>query len=186
VRVGLVIASLAAVGLVAGCGDGEKASPTTTTSTTRSVSHAAPDLEALLPAEVNGTALRKGSTTGAVVFGGNAFGRVMTRFLARHGKWPNDLRFANAQTSSRKFELEIGVFQLRDVQGSALRQAIVESSHPNARGLETSTARLSGKRVTKLVYPGGSTLYLYAHGDLVFYVGTQSEVLAGTILAMFP
>ena len=180
------LAGLAAAGLLAGCGDGEQASPTTTASTTRSVSHAAPDLEALLPTEVNGTALRKGSTTGAVVFGGNVFGRVMRRFLAAHGKQPNDLRFANAQTSSRTFELETGVFQVRDVRGSALRQAIVESSHPNARGLETSTGRLSGKRVTKLVYPGGSTLYLYAHDDLVFYVGTQNETLAGTILAMFP
>jgi hypothetical protein len=186
VRVGLVIASLAAVGLVAGCGDGEKASPTTTTSTTRSVSHAAPDLEALLPAGANGKALRKGSTTGAVVFGGNAFGRVMTRFLAKHGKRPNDLRFANAQTSSHNFQIELGVFQVRGLPGSALRQAIVESSRPAAPGLKTSSATLSGKRVTKVMYSGGSTLYLYAHDDLVFYVGTQNEALAGSILAMFP
>ena len=40
--------------------------------------------------------------------------------------------------------------------------------------------------MTKLVYPGGSTLYLYAHDDVVYYVGTQDEALAGTILAMFP
>jgi hypothetical protein len=186
VRVGLVIASLAAVGLLAGCGDGEKAAPTTTTSTTRSVSHVAPDLEALLPAKVGGKKLRKGSTTGAVVFGGNAFGRVMTSFLAKHGKRPSDLRFANAQTSSRKFQIELGVFQVHGLPGSTLRQAIVESSRPGAPELKTSSATLSGKPVTKLVYPGGSTLYLYAHDDLVFYVGTQDEALAGTILAMFP
>jgi hypothetical protein len=188
-RVRLLIAAaeaLATLGPLAGCG-GEKAGlAVTTASSPPKVSHSAPDLEALLPGKVNGEKLKKGSTTGAVVLGGNAFVRVMTRFLAAHSKRPKDLRFANAQTSSRKFELEIGVFQLRDVQGSALRQAIVESSHPNARGVETSTARLSGKRVTKLVYPGGSSLYLYAHGDLVFYVGTQNEALAGTILAMFP
>jgi hypothetical protein len=110
----------------------------------------------------------------------------MTRFLAKHGKRPNDLRFANAQTSSSNFQIELGVFQVRGVEGSALRRAIVASSRPNASGLTASAARLAGKRVTKLVYPGGSTLYLYAHDNLVFYVGTQNEALAGTILTMLP
>jgi hypothetical protein len=102
------------------------------------------------------------------------------------GKRPNDLRFANAQTSSHNFQIELGVFQVRGLPGSVLRQAIVESSRPAAPGLKTSSATLSGKRVTKVVYSGGSTLYLYTHDDLVFYVGTQNEALAGSILAMFP
>ena len=110
----------------------------------------------------------------------------MTSFLAKHGKRPSDLRFANAQTSSRTSPIELGVFQVRGLPGSALRQAIVESSRPAAPELKASTATLSGKPVTKLVYPGGQTLYLYANGDRVFYVGTQDEALAGTILAMFP
>ena len=61
------------------------------------------------------------------MFGGNAFGRVMTSFLAKHGKQPSDLRFANAQSSSRRFQTELGVFQVRGLPGSALRQAIVEA-----------------------------------------------------------
>jgi hypothetical protein len=189
VRVRLLIAPLAALvagGLLAGCG-GKSSSPTTTSrAAPPKVQHAAPDLEALLPSKVDGKHLAKGSTTGAAVFGGNAFGSVMTRFLAARGKRPSDLRFANAQTSSHALEIETGVFQVRGIEGSALRRAIVASSRPNASGLTASTAAIAGKRVTKLVYPGGSTLYLYAHHDLVFYVGTQNDALAGTILAEFP
>jgi len=185
VRVRLLNASLgalAAAGLLAGCGGKGVSAPTTTRSTPSNLEHAAPDLEALLPDRTDGTPLVKGSTTGAVVFGGTAFGRIMTRFLRAHGKRPQDLRFANAQTAS----LEVGVFQVRGLGGVALRRAIVASSRPNAPGLTTAAATLSGKRVTRLVYPSGSSLYLYAHKDLVFYVGSQEEWLAAKILAMFP
>jgi hypothetical protein len=37
-------------------------------------------------------------------------------------------------------------------------------------------------RVTKVVYPGGATLYLYRHQDVVYYVGTQDAALAARIL----
>lgn len=148
--------------------------------------HAAPDLEAMLPNKVNGVRLRKGSTVGSVVFGSDAFSRHMTSFLASVGKAPADLRFANAQDPSGSLDLETGVFQLRGVKASMLRQAIVNSTRPDAPGLRTFTIRLSGKRVTMLVYPGGSVLYLYAHRDLVFYVGTQSEGLAAKVLGLYP
>jgi hypothetical protein len=148
--------------------------------------HAAPDLEALLPNKINGVALKKGSTTGSVVFGSDAFSRSMTGFLTSIGKAPTDLRFANAQDPSGALDLETGVFQLHGVAASRLRQAIVNSSRPDAPGLTISSATLSGRRVTTLVYPGGSVLYLYGHGDLVFYVGTQSEVLASRVLAQYP
>jgi hypothetical protein len=188
VRVRLLGASLGALtaaGVLAACGESSNVSATTRSPPPR-VEHAAPDLEALLPDEADGTPLAKGSTTGAVVFGGNAFGRVMTRFLEAHGRRPKDLRFANAQTSSRALDLEVGVFQVRGLGGAVLRSAIVASSRPNAPGLTSATATLSGKRVTKLVYPGGSTLYLYAHRDLVFYVGAQDDALAGKTLATLP
>ena len=185
----LLAGTLAALALLGGCGSDQGTVGTTSparTSTTPRVSHAAPDLEALLPSAVDGRRLHKGSTTGAVVFGGNAFGRVMTRLLEVHGRRPQDLRFANAQASSNVSEIEIGVFQVRGLDGSALRRAIVASSRPNAPGLIARGAIVSGRHVTKVVYPSGSTLYLYTHGDLVFYVGAPSETLAGRVIAALP
>jgi hypothetical protein len=140
----------------------------------------------LLPGTVDGIKLKKGSTTGSVVFGSDAFSRHMSRFLASRGKRASDLRFANAQDPSGSLDLETGVFQVRGVKASALEEAIVDSSRPDAPGLTSSAATLSGKRVTALVYPGGSILYLYAHRDLVFYVGTQNKGLAARVLAKYP
>jgi hypothetical protein len=148
--------------------------------------HAAPELEALLPSEIDGVALTKGSATGADVFGSDAFSREMTRFLAGEGRKPADLRFANALDASQTLDVETGVFQASGVDARALKRAIVASSRPSAPGLTTSTAMLGGKRVTTLGYASGSTLYLYEQGDRVFYVGTRSEELASSVLAMLP
>ena len=176
----MLVAALA----LAGCGDSKEAA--TTTAASGGAAHAAPELEALLPDELDGTPLRKGSTTGAVVFGGNAFGERVTRFLAKHGKKPGDLRFANAQASPRAAEVELGVFEVKGLDGSLLRRAIVDASRPNAPGLKAVAASLAGKPVTSLVYPGGTTVYLYPHGDAVYYVGTQDTTLAERALETFP
>ena len=145
------------------------------------MSHAAPGLEALLPGTIDGHRLAKGSTTGAVVLGGsNAFSSALRRILADAGKQPSDLLFANAQDSTGG--LEVGVFRVRGLAAPALRDAIVRSSRPNAPDLDVSRVVLGGTPVTKLVYPGGSALYLYAHEGVVYYVGTQDEALAGRIL----
>jgi hypothetical protein len=174
----------------AGCGGGGGSSSTTTeaaaptTTLPPRVSHAAPDLEALLPGSIDGVKLEKGSATGAGVFGGDAFSREMTRRLSAAGKAPADLRFANAQNP--KTELEIGVFEVPGMSAADLRAAIVASSRPNAPGLLAEPATLGGKPVTTVVYPSGTVLYLYEHGDHVFYIGTQSKALAVRAIGLLP
>jgi hypothetical protein len=177
----------------AGCsGGGDSTTDTsatgarTTTVPPAQVSHAAPDLEALLPGKLEGTNLRKGSATGAAVFGGDAFSREMTRRLAAAGKAPSDLRFANAQDPQGRVGLEVGVFEVAGMSAPALRRAIVESSRPGAPGLVAEPATLGGRRVTAVVYPGGTLLYLYEQGGRVFYIGTQNDVLAAKAIAALP
>ena len=161
---------------------------TTTAATTREDArrgHAAPELEALLPGEIDGVALKKGSATGAGVFGSDAFSREMTKFLASVGKKPRDLRFANARDTSDRLGLETGVFRVPGIAAPRLRRAIVASSRPNAPDLRTGKTTLAGKPVTTLVYPGGAILYFYERGELVFYVGAQEEELAAKVVATF-
>jgi hypothetical protein len=174
-----------------GCGDDEAAPtvappPAPAATEPAPVSHAAPDLEALLPDEVAGVALEKGSATGAAVFGGNEFSEAMTAFLASRGKEPGDLRFANARDPAGTAGVEAGVFEVEGVGAPALRDAIVEASRPAAPGAAVSSATVGGKPVTALEYASGSTLYLYAAGDRVFYAGSTDEELAGEVLAGFP
>lgn len=145
------------------------------------MSHAAPGLEALLPSTVDGHPLQKGSATGAVVLSGsNAFSNALRRILANAGRQPSDLLFANAQDSSGA--LEVGVFRLQGLGAPALRDAIVRSSRPGAPGLVASKVVLGGRPVTKVVYPSGSTLYLYARDGVVYYVGTQDVGVAARVL----
>jgi hypothetical protein len=197
-RFRLLLPVLAALGLLAGCG-GKSASPpatttpeppattAATTAPSRPVSHVAPDLEALLPGTVAGYRLTKGSATGAAVLsGGDAFSRSLTRILTAAGKQPVDLRFANAQDSTGRLELELGVFEVKGMAAAKLRDAIVESSRPNAPGLTATPDILGGRRVTSVVYPGGTALYLFAEGDHVFYVGTQSRETAAEVVKGLP
>jgi len=117
-----------------------------------------------------------------VLSGNNAFRQARTRILARAGKSPADLTFANAQDPTGALRAEVGAFRVRGLGAPALRDAIVRSTRPNAPGLAVSRVVVGGRRVSKVVYPGGSTLYLYPHGDVVYYVGTQDDKLAARIL----
>ena len=177
--------AVAVVVVAAGCGSSKHAATTTAAApTSTGVSHAAPDLEAMLPGSLDGKSLKKGSTTGAVVFGGDAFSRLLKTFLRSAGKSPSDLRFANAQ--SRALDLEAGVFNVPGIAGTKLAQAIVDATKPNSPGLAATPETVGGKAVTRMLYPGGSLLYLYPHGELVFYVGTQSARRAGEVLSQLP
>jgi hypothetical protein len=175
--------------VLAGCGGKSATAPTTTgqsttqASTTRRapVSHAAPQLEALLPSTIDGHHLAKGSATGAVVLSGNnAFSHVLKGILGRAGKAPGDLTFANAQNAA--LGVEVGAFRVLGLAAPALRDAIVRSTRPNAPALAVSSRIVGSRRVTEVVYPSGATLYLYPHGDVVYYVGTQDAMLAARIL----
>ena len=183
----ILLGTLALLGVLAGCGGKRASTAATTASATTAVSHAAPDLEARLPAAFDGHRLEKGSATGAVVLsGGDAFSRELKRILARKGKQPAALHFANAQDPTGTLELEVDAFEVQGMNAPALRDAIVKSSRPNAPGLAVSRLDLAGKPVTKVVYPGGATLYLYPRGPVVYYVGTQREALAERIIARLP
>ena len=177
--------ALAAVFALAACGGKNETAATTTAPTTTAapVSHSAPQLEALLPGAIDGHRLAKGSASGAVVLSGdNAFSHVLKGILARAGKSPADLTFANAQDPTGALALEVGAFRVGGLPAPALRDAIVRSTRPNAPGLAVSTRVVAGRRVTKVVYASGATLYLYPHRDVVYYVGTQDEGLAAQAL----
>jgi hypothetical protein len=117
-----------------------------------------------------------------VLSGNNAFSHVLKGILARAGKRPADLTFANAQDPSGALPLEVGAFRVRGLAAPALRDGIVRSTRPNAPGLAVTSAVVGGRRVTKVVYASGATLYLYPSGNVVYYVGTQNETVAARVL----
>jgi hypothetical protein len=117
-----------------------------------------------------------------VLSGSDAFSRVLRRSLRAVGRRPSDLLFANARDPTGALDLEVGVFRVRGLSAAALRDAIVRGSRPNAPGLAVSHVVLGGVPVTRLVYPGGSTLCLDANHGVVYDVGTQNAALAARLV----
>jgi len=166
--------------LVAGCSTTRGGTPTDTVG---KVDHAAAELEALLPDSIEGVPLLKSSTTGAR---GNAFNRSMAASLRRLGKDPAELRFASGADFSNRISTEVGVFEARGVGAAALKRAIVTASQRSTPALRIAIGDVGGKRVTTLLFPGSSKLYLYGRGDRVFYVATVDPKQAAGILSGYP
>lgn len=157
------------------------------TSEQPSGSHLAPDLEARLPGELRGASLAKASTIGEAVFQDDAWSKEMTAFLAGVGKTRSDLRFAQVWDPRGELDLDAGIFHVPGIAAPSVRQALVDSSRPNAPGLTAATLAVADKSVTAVVYPdGGPSLYLYEHDDVVFYVGTRDQDLAAEFLSELP
>jgi hypothetical protein len=166
--------------LVAGCSAVRGGTPT---DTVRNVTHAAPDLEALLPNSVESVPLLKSSTVGAR---GNAFQRSIAASLRRLGKDPADLRFASGADYSNRISAEVGVFEAPRVGSAALTGAIIEGTRRSQGSLRVGGGTVGGKLVTTLLFPGSSRLYLYGSGDRVFYVGSTDPQQAAGILRKLP
>lgn len=110
----------------------------------------------------------------------------MTGFLAQHAKTPRDFHFARAWDPANTEDPDIGVFQVAGIDAAMLLPAVVDASRPATAGITTSTSTVGGKQVTIESTPSAPPLYLYAHGDTLFYVGTEDTALATDFLSGLP
>ena len=146
---------------------------------------AAGDLEALLPAEVNGVKFEKASFDGGSVPGGIPLGEGdddFAAFLADNGKSISDVNVAIASTTdsaaSGSFVMAI---QVEGVSGDKL----AEFATGGMDGAEQTT--IGGKTVYGSGMAGFAA-YVYPKGDTVFYVfsvGSDASLAEG-ILSQLP
>jgi hypothetical protein len=151
-------------------------------------SHTFPDLEALLPTEVDGTKLVVQSFTGTDVLVDDAWGTSVTQFLTSIGKTPADLQAARAEDPDGVIDLDsIWAFRLAGVEPEKLRDAIVNGWRVDFPDLTTSNATLEGKDVMKGSFGEdaiGSIWYI--HDGVVFDIESYDEALSTSILASLP
>ncbi len=151
-------------------------------------SHTFPDLEALLPTEVDGTKLVVQSFTGTDVLVDDAWGTSVTQFLASIGKTPADLQAARAEDPDGVIDLDsIWAFRVAGVEPEKLRDAIVNGWRVDFPELATSNATLEGKDVMKGSFGEdaiGSIWYI--HDGVVFDIESYDEALSTSILASLP
>jgi hypothetical protein len=149
---------------------------------------AAPELEALLPSEIDGTAFITDSASGADILQDDPGSRAMTAALRALGKTPTDLEVAQAYDENDEIDLYFVAFSLAGADPEAFRTLILQSwLVSDAEGVTIEEVELGGKMLTRVDY--GDELadaYLYATGDAVILLHTSSAELAEAGAAALP
>ncbi len=148
----------------------------------------APELQALLPTEVAGTALASDSAIGTDVLGSDTPSRAMIAALKTIDRTPADLHVAQAQDSAGNLDLYLLAFSAPGTPAAVLRPIIINAwLSGSAPGVTVSTVTVGGRQLTKVSYgDGGPTSYVYATGEAVIVIETADEALAGTVAKLLP
>ena len=150
--------------------------------------HDAPELEAMLPKELKGTALQIQSWTGELILLENdTWSNTIRTYLTTAGKTPTDLRGATADDPNQVLQESLGVYRVVGAPGEGLRDALVSAWRVDYPDLKVSQVTLGGKSVTKLDFADDTIdSYIYLRGDLVYDIETTDDAVAIAALAALP
>ena len=148
------------------------------------LTHDAPALEALLPAELDGTPLEIQSWTGDALLADDPWSTSITTFLSGYGKIPADLEVAQGHDATQVLEGSIGVYRATGIPGTAMRDALLAAWKGDFTDMTVEQLTLSGVEITKGGFgPDTAASYLYVRGELVYDIETTDDVVASAALA---
>jgi hypothetical protein len=149
------------------------------------VSHSAPDLEALLPQAVNGTALTSQSVAGTAALGTDATSQSLIASLTKLGKTAANLDIAESHDATGALPMRVFAFRVTGVTGTDLATAIVTSWMANTTDTPTKSAvTIAGHKLTKVSYTTGPADYVYGTATIAFDIETTDETLVPKVLAL--
>ncbi|HEX5829124.1 MAG TPA: hypothetical protein VFY23_16480 [Candidatus Limnocylindrales bacterium] len=149
---------------------------------------AAPELEALLPAQVDGTALAVDSVLGPELFGEDPSSRAIIAALRAQGKTAADISFAQAYDETQALDLSMFAVAV-DALGVDKTKEIVLDAWLSATGagIEREEVTLGGREVTRIDYgDDGAKDYLVTSGDAVIVVSSGDEAVATAAIDALP
>jgi hypothetical protein len=150
-------------------------------------SHAVPDLESLLPTDVNGTSLARESWTGDLVLGDDSWSTSISSFLTGAGKTAADLQASQAYDATGTLDLSAGAFRTAGVAGVALRDAIIAAYKGDYPDLKVTSTTIGGREITEGDFGDGSVnSYWYVRDNVVFDIETSDPSIAEAALAALP
>jgi hypothetical protein len=151
------------------------------------------ELEAVLPNELAGVTLQKFSFRGSDVFGDDPSDPDDQQFRAlieALGATPDDYSLAVAGGDVNHNSIQIGVFRVGNVEGSRVLQALVTAGQATEPDTLVEQTTLGGKPVTKVADPADvpefGPSFLYASGNLVFFVQSPDQNLAEQAIGLLP
>ena len=152
--------------------------------------HDAPELEALLPTELDGTTLQVQSWTGKRILAGydDALSTSITAFLTSHGKAQEDLRVAQAYDPDQALDALVNVNQVEGVAPKAFVDALLAAWRVDNPDMVVSTIMLDDREVTKADFSDAAIpdSYLYIRDDVVFDIETSDEAIAEAAITALP
>ncbi|MBI3749260.1 MAG: hypothetical protein HY262_10520 [Chloroflexi bacterium] len=150
-------------------------------------SHSVADLEALLPADVNGTSLTRESWTGDTFLSDDSWSTSITSFLKTAGKTVADIQASQAYDATGTLDLSAGAFRVAGVGGIELRDAIIAAYKGDYPDLKLSRKTIGGLEVTNGDFGDGSVAsYWYVRDNVVFDIETSDPAIAEAALASLP
>ncbi len=149
---------------------------------------AAPELEAMLPREVDGIPLTVFSATGSDLPGGDAATRSLAASIRSLGATMDDLQIAEVYDETETLDLVLLAFRVPDANGARLRDIILESwLSANADGVQQEELRFGDKRVTAVDYGDEQVdTYVYTVEDTVIVITTLDREVAELTVSALP
>jgi hypothetical protein len=142
-------------------------------------SHAVADLEALLPAEINGTSLTRESWTGDTILGDDSWSSSLARFLAAAGKTAADLQVSQAYDAAGTLDLSAGALRVAGLDAAALRDAMIDAWKGDYPDLKIAQSTIGGLDVTTGDFGEGAVnSYWYLGDGVVFDIETSDPSIA--------
>ena len=159
-------------------------SPGASPSPSPSPSQAAPELAAMMPTSVNGTALTVQTAKDASTLGTSPAPRAINAAVTALGKKPADFEIALSYDASGSSTLQIFGFRLPGVTPEQLKPVILNAwLAADVRGVTTTTVAIDGKSVTKVSYGTGADEYVVPYRDALFDVETSDATVAAKAIA---
>jgi hypothetical protein len=148
------------------------------------------ELENRLPNTINGVTLTKYSFKGSTFLGSGASNsKDLIDLLTSLGKTPDDMSVAFAADPTGDLDLQVGAFKVAGADSNALLAAFVAASKSTTPTDQVTQTNVGGKNVTQIVDPADTTtgaIYVYANGDVLYYVLSPDPALAGAAIQALP
>jgi hypothetical protein len=148
----------------------------------------APELEAKLPTEVDGTVLTVDSAAGTDVLGEDQSSRAIVAALRADGKTPADLTLAQAYDESQAADLSMLAIAVDGLSDAKTRQIVLDSwLAASGSGIKREDVDLGGRTVTRIDYgDDGAKDYVVTENGAVVVITTADEAVATDAIKALP
>ncbi len=151
------------------------------------LTHAAPELEKLLPTTVGGVAMTVDSALGSAILTTDPGSRAATAALRAAGKTPDDLRFAESYDPTSTISSSVVAMSVNGLSGAQVDAMVLDWFQLSGPGVVKTDVQLGGKAWTKYdLGDEGALSYVRIDGAVVIVITAADASSAEQAAAAMP